>query len=86
MGRVFNYKLGCFNDVYEFIYVDMTCMYSSMWMHDHIYSRKLGPGLVLLVKDWQWLLRVVYFFGWVARLCLDCSQVMSFCPDSLPPE
>ncbi len=28
----------------------MMSMYSSMWTHDHIYSLKLGPGLVLLAK------------------------------------
>jgi hypothetical protein len=22
LGRVFNHKLGCFNDVHEFVYVD----------------------------------------------------------------
>jgi hypothetical protein len=39
LGWVFNFKLGCFDDVH---------VYLSMWMHAHIYSCKLGPGLVLL--------------------------------------
>ncbi len=26
------------------------CMYLSTWRHAHIYSLKLGPGLVLLAK------------------------------------
>jgi hypothetical protein len=41
LGRVFNYKLGCFDGVHVFIYVD-ACT--------HIFSWKLGPGLVLLAK------------------------------------
>ncbi len=32
----------------------MMCMYLSMWTHDHIYSWKLGPGLVLLAKVCPW--------------------------------
>jgi len=28
----------------------MMCMYLSMWMHAHIYSWKLNPGLDLLAK------------------------------------
>ncbi len=33
----------------------MMCMYSSKWMHDHIYSSKLSLGLVLLGKVCPWL-------------------------------
>ncbi len=32
----------------------MMCMYLSMWMHTHIYSWKLSPGLVLLAKVCPW--------------------------------
>ncbi len=33
----------------------MTGMYSSMCMHNHIYSWKLSPSLVLLAKVCPWL-------------------------------
>ncbi len=33
----------------------MMCMYSSMWMHGHIYSWKLGPGLILLAEVCPWI-------------------------------
>ncbi len=46
LGRVFNYISQA---------VLMMCMYSSTWMHDHIYSSKLGLGLVLLAKVCPWL-------------------------------
>jgi hypothetical protein len=35
--------------------VSMMWMYLSMWTHAHIYSWKLGPGLVLLAKVCPWL-------------------------------
>jgi hypothetical protein len=44
MGRVFNYKLGCFNDVNVFVYVDAR----------PDLQLKLGPGLVLLAKVCPW--------------------------------
>ncbi len=49
LGQVFNYRLDCFSDVHVFIYVG----------HTHIYSWKLGPGLVLLANvcpcfNWFW--------------------------------
>ncbi len=40
LGRFFHNKLGCFDDVHVFVYVDTR----------HIFSWKLGPGLVLLDK------------------------------------
>jgi len=39
LGRVFNYKLGCFEDVHE----------------THVYGCTLGPGFVLLSKVCPWL-------------------------------
>ncbi len=41
LGQIFNYKLGCYEDVHVIMYTDA---------HTHIYSWKLGPGFVLLAK------------------------------------
>jgi hypothetical protein len=50
----------------------MISTYLFTWMHAHIYSRKLGPGLVLLAQVCPWL-HILYYTGYLELILKKIS-------------